>query len=313
MTLSSSSARTRLRSHLDRVLLTGAAALALSAFPISLSADGPFLGSQAAFARGGNGGDGGQGGGNGNGNGNDNGNGGDRGRDASERGGPDRAAGARGHAYGQERGRGGQGAGASGYHDLNEFVDSVRNGRAVGVERRDERIEEARGRYGEALGRTDRGRHGSVGEAGPAAHHFSPEETQALIERGWKGPRSPNAGFRNHGQRVSTMVELSKRLGYGARVGALQANFGTPYENEIASLQDQLEAARAAGDLAEVERLEGELADAIASAKPGLGPDDSWASADLDVNDDGAVDQRDLDALDESAASPDAAGETPAG
>jgi outer membrane lipoprotein SlyB len=34
-----------------------------------------------------------------------------------------------------------------------------------------------------------------------------------------------------------------------------------------------------------------------------LGPDDSWATADLDVNDDGVVNNRDLDALDQQAAS----------
>jgi hypothetical protein len=99
------------------------------------------------------------------------------------------------------------------------------------------------------------------------------------------------------------MVELSKRLGYGARVGALQANFGTPQENNIAALQDQLADAKAAGNQAEVERLEAELAEAIENAKPGKGPDDSWATADLDVNDDGVVDKGDLDALEQSDAS----------
>ena len=83
-----------------------------------------------------------------------------------------------------------------------------------------------------------------------------------------------------------------------ARVGAHQANFGTPFENGIADLQAQLAAAKAAGNQAEVERLEHELAQAIENAKPGKGPDD-WATADLDVNDDGVVDKRDLDALDE--------------
>jgi hypothetical protein len=42
-----------------------------------------------------------------------------------------------------------------------------------------------------------------------------------------------DAGFKNHGERTRTMVELAKRLGYGARVGAHQANFGTPFENGI--------------------------------------------------------------------------------
>jgi hypothetical protein len=100
------------------------------------------------------------------------------------------------------------------------------------------------------------------------------------------------------------MVELAKRLGYSPRVGAMQANFGTPYENGIADLQDQLAEARAAGNQAEVERLEAELDAAIAAAKPGKGPDDSWATADLDVNDDGTVDARDLEALDDQEATP---------
>ena len=108
------------------------------------------------------------------------------------------------------------------------------------------------------------------------------------------------------------MVELSKRLGYGARVGALQANFGTPYENDIAALQQQLAAAQAADDDAEVERLEAELAAAVANAKPGTGPDDSWATADLDVNDDGVVNQRDIEALDQAAGTDEGADEASA-
>ena len=144
--------------------------------------------------------------------------------------------------------------------------------------------------------------HGPDLDRGPA-YGLAPDETQALIERGWKGPKTQD-GFKNHGQRTRTMVELAKRLGYSPRVGAMQANFGTPYENGIADLQDQLAEARAAGNQAEVERLEAELDTAIAAAKPGKGPDDSWATADLDVNDDGTVDARDLDALDHQEATP---------
>jgi hypothetical protein len=111
-------------------------------------------------------------------------------------------------------------------------------------------------------------------------------------------------GFKNHGERTRTMVEIAKRLGYGAHVGAHQAKFGTPFENGIASLQAQLAQARAARNQAEVARLEEELAEAIENAKPGKGPNDSWATADLDVNDDGVVDQRDLDALDQQQVRP---------
>jgi surface antigen len=98
------------------------------------------------------------------------------------------------------------------------------------------------------------------------------------------------------------MVELSKRLGYGAPAGALQANFGTPQENGIAALQAKVAVAKAAGNQAEADRLEAELTEKIENVKPGSGPDDSWATADLDVNEDGVVDERDLEALDQSGA-----------
>jgi hypothetical protein len=137
-----------------------------------------------------------------------------------------------------------------------------------------------------------------------AAARLAPEETQKLIERGWKGPKT-QTGFKNHGQCTRTMVELAKRLGYSPRIGAMQANFGTPYENGIADLQDQLAEARAAGNQAEVDRLEAKLDAAIAAAKPGKGPDDSWATTDLDVNNDRTVDARDLEALDHQETTPD--------
>jgi hypothetical protein len=143
----------------------------------------------------------------------------------------------------------------------------------------------------------DTATYGSFGEfLGKAQNRQSPKTRDEHMTKA----SDPSAGgFKNHGERTRTMVELAKRLGYGARVGAHQANFGTPFENGIADLQAQLAAAEAAGNQAEVERLEKELAQAIENAKPGKGPDDSWATADLDVNDDGVVDKRDLDALDE--------------
>ena len=48
----------------------------------------------------------------------------------------------------------------------------------------------------------------------------------------------------NHGKRVSTFVQIAKKLGYNASVGALQANFGTPQETGIKSLQDTIENAK---------------------------------------------------------------------
>ena len=96
-------------------------------------------------------------------------------------------------------------------------------------------------------------------------------------------------------------LSLAKRLGYGARVGALQANFGTPHETGVAELQAELEAARAEAETnpdaaAKVTELEAALARAM-NAKPGNGPGDDWAAADLDVNQDGVVDRQDLAAL----------------
>ena len=172
--------------------------------------------------------------------------------------------------------------------------------------------DEAKGRYRDALESPGQTRkqvpagftkhHGPDLDRGPA-YGLAPDETKKLIERGWKGPKT-QTGFKNHGQRTRTMVELAKRLGYSPRVGAMQANFGTPFENGIADLQDQLAAARAAGNQAEVERLEAKLDAAIRAAKPGKGPDNSWATTDLDVNDDRTVDARDLEALDHQEATP---------
>jgi hypothetical protein len=143
----------------------------------------------------------------------------------------------------------------------------------------------------------DTATYGSFGEFMGKVRNGQSHKTRD--ERMTKANGPSAGGFKNHGERTRTMVELAKRLGYGARVGAHQANFGTPFENGIADLQAQLAEAKAAGNQAEVERLENELAQAIENAKPGKGPDDSWATADLDVNDDGVVDKRDLDALDE--------------
>jgi hypothetical protein len=264
--LSDVSARSR-----PRLLVTSAVALVLILLPVGI-ADGPFLHGKTALAKSDNAG--------GNGKGHGKGRGGGHGLD-----GDDELL---------HRGRGqGHGRGAGGPHDLNEFLDGVRSGKAFGIERRDPRMAAAKERYQGALGKRD--------HAGPeeetVAYGFTSEETVGLIERGWKGRTAGEDGFRSHGERTRTMVELSKQLGYGARVGAMQANFGTPQENGITELQAELAAAE---DPAEVERLEAELAAAIEQAKPGNGPDDGWPTVDLDVNDDQVVDQRDLEAARQS-------------
>jgi len=201
-------------------------------------------------------------------------------------------------------------AGSAGGEDgsFREFAEGVRGatGRAFGLERRDGPLEQARARYTHAL---DHRRGRAIGldrRPGPLAHRLSPQETRHLIEHGWRPGREPGPGFRNHGERVRTMVELSRRLGLGAQVGALQASFGTPQETGIAELAAELAMARAELDANPedpeaavwVDELEMELAVAIERAKPGDGPTGSWASTDLDVNEDGVVDPRDLAALD---------------
>lgn len=231
-----------------------------------------------------------------------------------------RETGGRGHAHGHDKNGGGHGrSGEAEYDSLGAWVGDARGGKAFGHERRDEHVEQAKERCQAAVGKA-RGRQ-NLDSNHEVAHRFSPKETKELIERGWRA-RTSDAGYRNHGQRVRTMVELAKRLGYGARVGAMQANFGTPYEHGIADLQAELAEAREAAaanpdDAAaqrRVEQLNAELAAVIAAAKPVKGPDDSWATTDLEVIDDDVVDAQDLADLDAMGAGSDADGDaTPAG
>ena len=252
-----------------RLALAAGTALALIAAPVAFSPHSLTLAWQVAAAKN-DGGGGGGGGGGGHGNGG-------------------------GHGKGQDASRG---------HGRSDDLGAW----AYGRDRRDDRIEHARQRYDAAIGHAAGFGHGPTGDDDRAAHRFSADETHQLIERGWRARAVSDAGFRNHGERVRTMVELAKQLGYGGKVGALQANFGTPYENGIAQIEADLEAARAdlaAGDdqaAGRVAELEAQLDAAVAAAKPGNGANHDWARADLDVNGDGLVDRSDLDAL---AATPD--------
>lgn len=250
-----------------RLLLAGSTAIALLVAPLGLEWDSMAVAWQIANAK--NSGDGG-------GNAGSHGNGHGGGRDGSK---------------GQANGR----------------PDDAGNGHAYGRYRQDDRIGQAKQRYDQALGHARKDTGGAADDDREIAHRFSPDETRQLIAHGWRARQVADAGFKNHGERVRTMVELAKRLGYGAKVGALQANFGTPYENGIAEIEAKLEAARAdlaAGDAqaaARVAELEAELEATVAAAKPGAGPNHDWARADLDVNDDGVVDRRDLEALNRQA------------
>ena len=62
-----------------------------------------------------------------------------------------------------------------------------------------------------------------------------------MVNSGWINDAVYSKDFINHGQRVKTYVEIAKSQGLPAYVGALQANFGNPYETGIVDLKNQLE------------------------------------------------------------------------
>ena len=108
-------------------------------------------------------------------------------------------------------------------------------------------------------------------------------------------PEPAEQGFRNHGDRVSTFVTLAKELGFNASVGAMQANFGTPFENGLVATDPATGEFLKDPDTGEfiIHATDAE----IAAVKPGNGPRTGWETeTDLDVNMDGVVDDADLDA-----------------
>lgn len=269
-----------------RLFTAGLLSLGLTAAPITFNGATGDITSKAVFAK--KGGD--KGGGNGRGGGRDRG---------------DRDRGDRGGKSDRSSSSGDRGKGSAGNHrSLSETFEDVRSGRAFGFGQEDRRIERAKDRYGKGLvqkGNRPNRDLSTDPDRSRIAHRFSKTQTDELIGRGWKTDKSVD-GFVNHGDRVRTMVALAKALGYDASVGALQANFGTPMENGIAVLQDELAAARAEAETdpdaaLRVQELEAELAAAIENAKPGKETTGDWAIADLDVNDDGVVDRADLAAL----------------
>jgi hypothetical protein len=185
---------------------------------------------------------------------------------------------------------------SGGFDDIETLFETL------GGAARADPLAEAKRRHRLAVGGAGEGLAG----VGDVALAFSPSESSELIARGWPTPGLPANGFGSDGQRLRTMIALARRLGYGARTGALQARFGTPYELGIAEVEVELETARVALTAAPqdpeaaawVEELETEIAVLAAAAKPGNGPSARWARANLDVNGDGGVDPADLAALD---------------
>ena len=167
-------------------------------------------------------------------------------------------------------------------------------------------IDGARGRYSEQQDTAGDGdaTPGFGRGVGRPTIELSDDETNSLISQGWGRP-DLQGNFESHGARVSTMVQIAIEQGHSASVGAMQANFGTPQENGIQDLAENLDAARAAlaeADDAdrpaieqEIESLETQIGNLVDAAKPGRGPE-GWATVDLDVNGDGTVDANDLNA-----------------
>ena len=153
----------------------------------------------------------------------------------------DKGGGDRGRRPGAAADGGGQvgsGRGEQGGVGADRSRGVTRRGQAAAARQHDRgragrRLADARARYEDALGRkrsTERAGAGARAQAvRPAPRCSIAARPRALIARGWEQPTTGT--FRNHGQRVRTMVALAKELGYPASVGALQGNFGTPFEN----------------------------------------------------------------------------------
>ena len=142
---------------------------------------------------------------------------------------------------------------------------------------------------------SDNGRHLGHHRSGSSA----PEQRTAAAapESPPLPPHRPDAdesGFRNHGDRVSTFVAIAKSVGLNGGTGAMQANFGTPFENGLVATDED------SGEFLKDEDTGEYIIDAtdeeIAEVKPGNGPRTDWEiDTSLDVNMDGIVDKDDLE------------------
>ncbi|MCH9051895.1 MAG: hypothetical protein IIA72_12550 [Proteobacteria bacterium] len=253
-------------------------AIALIAAPLDFTPPDWQLSKSAAQAKGGGGGGGGGGKG-----GSDNGRGHDKGNDTS-------SAKPGGKGAGKDNGK-------SANAKDNKGLSKAKN--------------ETQKRYAKALGL---GVDGAGVKPGKSVHTFSHKQVKGLLGHKWKTAHFVDLNFDNHGERVSTMVAIAKALGYGAWVGAMQANFGTLQELQAAvdDAQSDVDDANTALTLALAgnnpaaigaarQALEDAEADLLAAQqtqadpKPGLGPKGEWATLSLDADKSGFVDKNDLD------------------
>ena len=146
----------------------------------------------------------------------------------------------------------------------------------------------------------DNGRHlgheRSGANAARTAPRLSDDETATILTSLTPPSLRVEPHFSNHGQRVRTYVAIARALGFNGSVGAMQANFGTPFENGLVATDP------VTGEFVK-DPVTGEfIIDAtdaeIAAVKPGNGPKSGWEiETSLDVNMDGVVDQHDLDVV----------------
>ena len=143
--------------------------------------------------------------------------------------------------------------------------------------------------------RSDNGRHLGHHRSGSSASEErvaarAPESPPLPPHR----PAADESGFRNHGDRVSTFVAIAKSVGLNSSTGAMQANFGTPFENGLVATDPDTGDFLTDPDTGEyiIDATDEEIAD----VKPGNGPMTDWEIVtSLDVNMDGVVDKDDLE------------------
>ncbi len=149
-------------------------------------------------------------------------------------------------------------------------------------------------RYDKALaGLRGQKSQGNGRDFGSEAYQLNTAEAEALIGHGWGAYKKElDDGFRNHGERVNFYKDIAEALGLPNHFGAMWANFGDPTENGVLALQAALSEAENEHQAA---HLQAKLDAAIDNAKPGNGPKSGWETVDIDLDNDGDVDEIDLE------------------